>query len=183
MSLPRIQSSTLWLCFLVLYDYESKDLAGAEKRVSVVGEIYALVPGESERTLLDGLLHAWLTYVHGVYIYIVEFAVLYHRSASFCVLCRPYSCFITGVVALLFYAGCRGLDALPDNTAHAANAHHVRLSEYHFLILPWHNFFWSSKGTLLFILPYMAESLEHCTRCMSRCWLGAVLRILFFRGY
>lgn len=99
-----------------------------------------------------------------IYIYIVEFAVLYHRSASFCVLCRPYSCFITGVVALLFYAGCRGLDALPDNTAHAADAHHVRLSEYHFLILPWHNFFWSSKGTLLFILPYMAESLEHDTR-------------------
>ena len=117
-----------------------------------------------------------------LYIYIVEFAVLDHRSASFCVLCRPYSCFITGVVALLFYAGCRGLDALPDNTAHAADAHHVRLSEYHFLILPWHNFFWSSKGTLLFILPYMAESLEHCTRCMCRCWLGAVLRILFFRG-
>lgn len=84
-----------------------------------------------------------------LYIYIVEFAVLYHRSASFCVLCRPYSCFITGVVALLFYAGCRGLDALPDNTAHAADAHHVRLSEYHFLILPWHNFFWSSKGDLV----------------------------------
>jgi len=80
-----------------------------------------------------------------IYIYIVEFAVLYHRSASFCVLCRPYSCFITGVVALLFYAGCRGPDALPGNPAQAADAHRVQLLKDLFLILPWHNFFWPSR--------------------------------------
>lgn len=43
--------------------------------MSVVGEIYAIVPGESERTLLGGLLHAWLTYAHGVYIYIYLWSI------------------------------------------------------------------------------------------------------------
>ena len=118
--------------------------------MSVVGEIYAIVPGESERTLLGGLLHAWLTYAHGVYIYIylfmVDFAVICHRGASSCVLCRSYLWFFTSVVALHFYAGCRGPDALPGNPAQAADAHRVRLLKDLFLILPWHNFFWPSKG-------------------------------------
>ena len=62
-------------------------MAGADNRMSVAGELYDLVSGESERTLL-GDLFAWVTCVHRVYVYIfiVVCDVLYLRGASSCAL-------------------------------------------------------------------------------------------------
>lgn len=100
-------------------------MAGADNRMSVAGELYDLVPGESERTLL-GDLFAWLTCVHRVYVdlSIVVCDMLYLRGTSSCALYHSCLWFIQGEVALLLsHEGCCASDALPGSTAHTVNAH------------------------------------------------------------
>ena len=47
MPLLRVQSPLLWLLTWILMARFSYDLAGADNCMSVVGELYDLVPGES----------------------------------------------------------------------------------------------------------------------------------------
>lgn len=100
-------------------------MAGADNRMSVAVELYDLVPGESERTLL-GDLFAWLTCVHRVYVdlSIVVCDMLYLRGTSSCALYHSCLWFIQGEVALLLsHEGCCASGALPGSTAHTDNAH------------------------------------------------------------